>query len=90
MLIVGEGDAGKLEFAFALDVDLVIAVDQDVGNRRVGHQQFQRPEPEHFVLNVPNQHAPFQIVDLRRVLAQNQLDEGSNLLAQADFGHRFQ
>ena len=47
--VVLEDDVGFLELAFALDVDLIVAVDQDVGDRRVAQQRFERPEAEQLV-----------------------------------------
>ena len=50
-------DVGQLQPAVALDVDLVVAVDQDVRHRRVGHQRLERAEAEHLVLDVADQRA---------------------------------
>ena len=52
MLVVAEDDVGLLELAFALDVDLVGAVDQDVGDRRILQQQLERAEAEQLVEDV--------------------------------------
>jgi len=41
-----------LQLAATLDVDLIRAVDQDVGNGVIGEQLFQRTEPEDLVLNL--------------------------------------
>ena len=47
MLIVAKRDIGQFELAAALDIDLLRAVDHDVGDALVGDQRFERPEPEH-------------------------------------------
>ena len=50
--VVAECDAGQFELTFALDVDLPVAVDQDVRDGRVLKQRLQRPETENFVQNL--------------------------------------
>ena len=40
---------GQLELAAALDVDLLVAVDQNVGDGRVLQQRLERPQPEDLV-----------------------------------------
>ncbi len=47
MLIVAKRDVGQFELAAALDIDLLGAVDHDVGHGLVVHQRLDRPEPEH-------------------------------------------
>jgi hypothetical protein len=47
--VVFEGDAGQLELALALDVDLVVAVDEDVGDGRLLQQRLERPQAENLV-----------------------------------------
>ena len=51
--VSSRNDRGALlELALALDVDLVVAVDQDVRDVRVGEQRFERPEAEQLVEDV--------------------------------------
>ena len=50
--VVAERDTGQFEQAFALDVDLLVAVDQDVGDGRVLQQRLERAEAEDFVQNL--------------------------------------
>ena len=44
--IVAESDAGEFEQALALDIDLLVAVDQNVRDRRVLQQRLERTETE--------------------------------------------
>ena len=55
VLVVLEGQAGDLEFAGALDVDAVEAIDQDVGDGRILEQRFERTEAEDFVQDFARQ-----------------------------------
>ena len=55
VLIVFEGQAGQFEFAGALDVDPVEAVDQNVGDGGVFEQRLERTEAEDFVENFARQ-----------------------------------
>ena len=72
----------QFQLAPPLHVDLVVGVDQDVRHRRVGHQQLQRAEAQHLVLDVADQRAPLGIVDGRLFLLQQALDHRRDLLAQ--------
>ena len=45
--VVAERDVGQFELAAAFDVDLLRAVDHDVGDGLVGEQRLERAEPEH-------------------------------------------
>ena len=50
-----------LQPAEALDVDLVGAVDQDVGHGRIGHQRRQRADAESFFQQIVGQPPPLLI-----------------------------
>jgi hypothetical protein len=53
--IVLEHGVDRLQDAVLLDVDLVVPVDQDVGDLRVGQQLFQRPQAEQLVEDVDDE-----------------------------------
>ena len=64
------------QLAFALDVDLVVAVDQNVGDRRIAEQDLERPEPEQLVEDVGDQgFALEQAQRRRRALALDHADD---------------
>ena len=46
--------------ALALDVHLVVAVDEDVGDRRIRQQRFQRAKTEDLVEHVEDQRIPLE------------------------------
>ena len=52
VLVVLERRRQPLELAAALDVDLLVGVDQDVADRRVAQQRLERPEAEDLVDDV--------------------------------------
>ena len=52
VLVVLERRRQPLELALALDVDVLVGVDQDVADRRVAQQRLERPETEDFVDDV--------------------------------------
>ena len=64
--VVLEDDVGLLELAVALDVDLVVAVDQDVGDRRIAQQRLERPEAEQLVEDVRDQRLALEQAERRR------------------------
>ena len=51
-VVVAEDDVRFLDASFALDVDLRRAIDQDVGDRRILQQHFERAQTEHLVKDV--------------------------------------
>ena len=74
--VVLEHHVGLFEAAFFLDVDLVVAIDQDVGDVGVLEQQFQRPEPEDLVQHVGDQAVALEQAERRRLtLAIQQADD---------------
>src|SRR5690606_31195335 len=52
--VVFEGNGRQFQLAASLDVNLVVTVDQDVGDGRVVKQRFQRAETEYFVEHFAN------------------------------------
>ncbi len=56
VLVVLERRRQPLELAAALDVDLLVGVDQDVADRRVAQQRLERPEAEDLVDDVAEDH----------------------------------
>ena len=74
--IVLEDDVGFLELAFALDVDLVVAVDQNVRDRRIAQQHLERAEAEQLVEDVGDQRLALeQAQRRRRALALDHADD---------------
>ncbi len=59
MGVVLEAQAGGLELAGAFHINLVVAVDQDIGDGRVFEQRFQRTQAEDFIENFAGQALPF-------------------------------
>ena len=57
----------QLEHAVALDVDLIEAVDEDVGNRRIAEQLFERAEAEQLVEHVGREALAFGQAERRRL-----------------------
>ena len=90
VLLVREGDVGEFQPTLALHVDLAIRVDQDVGDGRVGHQQLERAEAQHLVLDVADQRAPLRVVDHGLLFVQQPFDHHRNLVAQHVGRERFQ
>jgi hypothetical protein len=93
MFLVGERDWRAFQPAVALDVDCVMAIDEDVRDRWVLHQRFERPEPERLIEHLVDQPLALLAVDQRRAaLAQfigNPADFESQLfLAHAGEGRQ--
>ena len=69
------------------------AVDQDVGDARVGQQRLQGAQAQHLVLDVAHQVAPLGAVDDHVLFGQQPLDHRAQFLAQPGVGqalHRLQ
>ncbi len=49
VLGIAEGDGGQFQQPFALDIDLLVGVDQNVGNAGILQKRFQRPQAENLV-----------------------------------------
>ncbi len=65
--VVLEDEIGRFELAFALDVDLVRAVDQDVRDARIREQRLERPEPEQLVEDVGDQRFALEQAERNRL-----------------------
>ena len=55
MLIVLKANVSRMQLAEALDIDLVVAVNQDVGNVVVAQKRFERTQAEQLVLDLLDQ-----------------------------------
>ena len=80
MLFVLEPHRARLERAVALDEHLVVAVDQDVGDRGVLEQRLERPEAEQFVEHVADQLLALGMVERMLLLGQLFLDDVADLV----------
>ena len=47
--IIAKRDVGQLEQTFAFDINLLVCVDQNVGDGRVLQQRLERTKPEYFI-----------------------------------------
>ena len=68
--VVVEAHLGQLELAAALDVDLLRAVHEDVGYRRIGEQRLERAEAHHLVLDPARHELPLREAERRGFLEQ--------------------
>ncbi len=82
MFVVTEDDVGLFDATFALDVDLVGPIHEDVGDRRILEQQLQRTQSEELVEHIRRDRLPLEQTERhRRALAiENHPDHA------ADFG----
>ena len=80
--VVAEHDVGQLDLALALDVDLVRAVDHDVGDGLVGEQRLERAEADHVVDEQPHDRAQLGGVELDLQVDDDLLDDLGDLVAQ--------
>src|SRR5258705_9468779 len=80
MGVVAEHDAGVLELAVSLDVDLVRSVDEDVGDRWVLHQRLDRPESEGLVLDLDDEVIALLAAQGGLVEREHVLDDPADLL----------
>ena len=81
MRVVCETGIGPLKFAVALDIDRLVTVDQYVGNRGIGEQGLQRPEPHDFVLDALDNKLPLFAAQGCGRLDKQPLDDFANFLA---------
>jgi hypothetical protein len=91
VLVVLEDERTRLEAAFPFHVDLVEAVDQDVGDRRIGQQRLERAEAEELVEDVGDERFAFEQAERRRprLGVEQRRDEAADLglrLRAADTG----
>ena len=78
--VVLEHDRRFLELALALDVHLVVAVHEDVGDGLVAQQLFERPEPEQLVDHIGDERLSLEQAERGRVrlLLQHADDEAAD------------
>ena len=81
MLVIFEGQAGDFEFAGALDVDAVEAVDEDVGDGGILEQGLERTEAEDFVENFAGEALAFGEAERNGFAVDGVADEDENFLA---------
>ena len=67
VLVVLEDRVALFEPAFALDVDPVVTVDEDVGDGRVAQEGLERPEAEQLVEDVGDERLALEEAERRRV-----------------------
>ena len=82
MIVVAELDVGLFQLAAALDVDLVRPVDQDIADRRVLEQHFQRPEAEGLVEHLVDEALAFHAVEQRVFGVAQAFDDQADFAAQ--------
>ncbi len=82
VVVVAELDAGLLHLAAPLDVDVLRAVDQDVADRVVLQQHFQRSQAEGLVEHLLDQPLPLVAVEQRVFRVAQVLDDQADLAAQ--------
>ena len=80
MGIVAEDDAGGLELAVPLDVDLLRSVDEDIGDGWVLHQGLDRPESEGLVFDLDDKVITLFAAQRCLVEGEHVLDDPANLL----------
>ena len=82
VVVVAERDVGLLHLAAAFDIDVLRAVDQDVADRRVLEQHFQRPEAERLVEHFVDQPLALVAIEQRVFGVAQVLDDQADLAAQ--------
>ena len=80
--VVAELDARPLHLAAPLDVDALRAVDQDVADRMVFEQQFERAQTEGLVQHLFDQPLALVAVEKRLFRVAQVFDDQANLAAQ--------
>ena len=80
MAVILEPHRRRLQNPEALDEHLVMAIDQDVGNRRILEQGFERPEPEQFVEHVGDELLALGIVERVALFAELLDDDRADLI----------
>ena len=81
MSVVTKLDVCQFQHSLALDVDLLVGVDQDVGDRRIGQKRLQRAEAENLVEHFLRQPLPFLQVHRRRFAGENRFEYRADLAA---------
>ncbi len=87
MGVVAEHDLGQFELALAFDIDLLRAVDHDVGHGFVGHQRFERAEAQHVGDQRFDQLALFDEIELDLGFGQQLLDPAGQLRLESRARH---
>ncbi len=87
MILVLEADRRLLELAEALDIDLLVAVDQYVGDRIVLEQRLDRAEAEHLVQHVVDQLLALRMVEGVALLVELLEDDVADLLLDLSSRH---
>ena len=82
MRVVDERDRGRLDLAVALDVDLVVVVDHDLGDRVVAKQGLERPVAEDVIRDLARDLAPFLAGQRGAVDRELLGDDAQHLLGQ--------
>ena len=82
MAVVAELDVRDLELALALDIDLVGAVDHDVGDGLVGQQRLERTEAQHVVEQQLDEVLLLALIEADALLAQDFADQLADLAAE--------
>jgi hypothetical protein len=86
VLVVLEGQAGQFEFAGALDVNPVVAVDQNVGDGVVLEQRLERTKAEDFVEDFAGQALALGKAERNDLAVDGVADEDENFFAGAVAG----
>ena len=79
---VAETNVGLLQASEPLHVHLLGAVDENVGDRRIGHQRRQRPDAQRLFQQVAHQPAAFVFVQGQVLVPQGFIDERLHELGQ--------
>ena len=81
VLVVFEGEAGEFEFSGALDVNPVVAVDENVGDGVVLEQRLERTEAEDFVEDFAREAFAFGEAERDDFIVDGVADEDENFFA---------
>src|SRR6202162_5280825 len=90
MLVVVELDVGKMKLAAFLDVDLMRAVDHDVGYGFLAQQRVQWPEAEQLVFDLLHQAIAIDIGQQASIFAENIRNRGDDFRRNQRGLERFQ
>ncbi len=86
VLVVFERQPGDFQFAGALDVDAVEAVDENVGDGRILEERFERAEAENFVENLARQLLALGKAERHGLAVDRTADEDKNFFARGIAG----
>jgi hypothetical protein len=82
MRVVTEFNVGEFELALALDINLVRAVDHDVGDGLVAQERLQRPETQHLIDDLVRKRLLFDVRERDFQLHHDIADELDDLAFQ--------